>query len=44
MTDEKRTLPARFYTDPEQFAIERERFFGTMWVAVGRSQDLAGGG
>ena len=40
MTDEKLTLPARFYADPEQFAVERERFFGTMWVAIGRGQDL----
>ena len=42
MTDEKRTLPARFYADPDQFALELERFFGTMWVAVGRSHDPAG--
>jgi len=44
MTDEKRTLPARFYADAEQFALERERFFGTMWVAVGRTEDIAAAG
>ena len=44
MTDEKRTLPARFYADAEQFALELERFFGTMWVAVGRSDDIPAAG
>ena len=30
------TLPARYYTDPELFRDELERFFCQMWVCVGR--------
>ena len=35
MTPEKRTLPARYYTDPDLFTRERERIFATMWVVCG---------
>ena len=30
------TLPRRYYTDPEQFRSEMERFFFNQWVYVGR--------
>lgn len=35
------TLPASYYVDPEHFTRERERFFGGMWVCVGRVEDVA---
>ena len=31
-----RTLPSRYYIDPDYFLAERERFFARMWVFVGR--------
>lgn len=34
------TLPARYYTDPEIFREEMERFFCGMWVCVGRSAQI----
>ncbi len=36
----KLTLPARYYTDEALFAKERDRFFGRMWVAAGRAEDI----
>ena len=44
MTVEKRTLPARYYTDPAIFAQERERIFATMWVCAGRTEEVAAPG
>ncbi len=44
MTVEKRTLPARYYTDPAIFARERERIFGAMWVCAGRAEEVAAPG
>lgn len=38
------TLPARVYTDPSWFALEMERVFARMWVAVGRADALRGAG
>ena len=35
-----RTLPARYYVDPDHFLAERERFFGRMWVCVGREDEV----
>ena len=35
-----RTLPARYYVDPDHFLAERERFFARMWVCVGRDDDV----
>ena len=35
------TLPARFYTDPELFVKERERFFFGRWICAGREERLA---
>jgi choline monooxygenase len=34
------TLPARWYTDPEFFAQDRERIFGRTWQPVGRVEQL----
>jgi glycine betaine catabolism A len=36
-----RTLEARYYTDPEVFREEMERFFFGMWVCAGRSDQIA---
>jgi Rieske 2Fe-2S family protein len=44
MTIEKRTLPARYYTDPAIFAAERERIFAAMWVCAGRTEEIPGPG
>jgi Rieske 2Fe-2S family protein len=35
------TLPARFYTDPELFRKERERFFFRRWICAGREERVA---
>jgi len=35
------TLPARYYTDPDFFRDELERFFCQMWVCAGREQQIA---
>jgi phenylpropionate dioxygenase-like ring-hydroxylating dioxygenase large terminal subunit len=34
------SLPARFYTDPEVFAIEQGRIFGHSWQLVGHRDQL----
>src|SRR4051812_30818940 len=39
-----RTLPARYYVDPDHFLAERERFFGRMWACVGREDEIPGPG
>jgi Rieske 2Fe-2S family protein len=41
MSGPRLTLPAAYYADPMHFARERERFFGRMWVCVGRVEDVA---
>jgi Rieske 2Fe-2S family protein len=38
------TLPARYYTDPDVFRQDLERFFFGGWVAVGRDEEIAGAG
>src|SRR5438067_1626678 len=35
------TLPARWYTDPAVFALERQRIFMRSWQHVGLTEDLA---
>jgi Rieske 2Fe-2S family protein len=35
------TLPARYYTDPANFAAELDRFFTRMWVCVGRTGEIS---
>lgn len=39
-----KTLPARYYTDPEIFRRENERLHRAMWTAVCRSEDLRDSG
>ena len=38
------TLPARYYTDRAWFDAEMEKIFATMWLNVGRLDQLAGRG
>lgn len=40
MSTQAKTLPARYYTDPENFRREMETFFCEMWVCVGRSERI----
>jgi glycine betaine catabolism A len=35
-----KTLPARYYTDPELFRNELERFYCEMWVSSGRATEI----
>ncbi len=35
-----RTLPARYYIDPDHFLRERERFYAGKWVYVGRDDEI----
>jgi phenylpropionate dioxygenase-like ring-hydroxylating dioxygenase large terminal subunit len=44
MSTQPKTLPARYYTDPEIFRQEMETFFCQMWVCVGRSEQIANPG
>jgi Rieske 2Fe-2S family protein len=39
-----RTLPGRYFTAPEIFALEQERIFAREWVCVGRGTDIAASG
>lgn len=39
-----RTLPARYYTDPELFRDEIERFYFNRWVCVGRDDVIPNAG
>lgn len=39
----RHSLPGRAYTDPDQFAVDRERVFARSWLAVRRSDELAPG-
>jgi Rieske 2Fe-2S family protein len=41
---ERQTLPARVYTDPAWFEREMERIFSAMWIAVGRTEEVAARG
>jgi glycine betaine catabolism A len=34
------TLPARYYTDPELFKDELERFYARMWICAGRANQI----
>ena len=36
-----KTLEGRYFTDPEIFREEMERFYFGMWVCVGRSEQIA---
>ena len=39
--DAARTLPGRYYTSPDIFALETERIFAARWMCVGRERDIA---
>ncbi|HEY7140378.1 MAG TPA: aromatic ring-hydroxylating dioxygenase subunit alpha [Methylomirabilota bacterium] len=39
-----RTLPGRFYHDPEIWRLEQERLFARLWVCVGRADQLPAAG
>jgi Rieske 2Fe-2S family protein len=39
-----RTLPARYYTDPAQLALEMDRIYFRMWVYAGRAEEVAAPG
>ena len=39
-----RTLPARYYIDPEVFRDEMERLYFNSWVCVGRSDVIPNAG
>ena len=34
------TLPGRYYTDPQIFALEQERIFEPMWFCAVRGTDI----
>ena len=34
------SLPARYYTDPDYYRAELERFFGGMWFYAGRADEI----
>ena len=38
------TLPARYYTDPDLFRDELERFYCQTWICVGRANQLPASG
>jgi glycine betaine catabolism A len=40
----QKTLPARYYTDPEVFRQELESFFCKTWICAGRSEQVANAG
>jgi glycine betaine catabolism A len=44
MPEQKLTLPARHYTNPDNFAAEVDRFFARMWVCVGRTEEISNPG
>ena len=39
-TPTPRTLPQRYYTDPQIFAEEMDRFYSQMWVYAGREAEI----
>ena len=38
------TLPARFYTDPDFYRAELERFYFDRWICAGRADQIPSGG
>jgi Rieske 2Fe-2S family protein len=40
MNSQPKTLPSRYYTDPDIFRQELERYFCRMWVCTGRSEQI----
>ena len=39
-----KTLPARYYTDPDLFQKEVERFYFRSWICAGRAEQVPGPG
>ena len=39
--DRRTTAPREAYTDPQWFQAEMDRIFATMWMAVGRTEELS---
>ena len=39
-TQFERTLPGRYFTEPDIYRLEQERIFSTMWVCVGRADAI----
>ena len=44
MSTQAKTLPARYYVDPENFRREMETFFYQMWICAGRSEHIPSAG
>src|SRR5262249_38093426 len=44
MSAQAKTLPGRYYTDPEIFRREMETFFLSMWISSGRSEQIPNAG
>lgn len=42
--EEATTLPGRYYRDPAIFALELQSIFTTMWLCIGREEDVAAPG
>src|ERR1700747_1053799 len=40
VTPTPKTLPRRYYTDPQVFAEEMDRFYSQMWVCAGRETEI----
>lgn len=39
--EQARTIPARWYCDPEIYQLERDRVFATQWCVMGRADQVA---
>ena len=35
------TLPRKYYTDPQNFLAEMERFYFGSWICAGRAEQIA---
>jgi Rieske 2Fe-2S family protein len=44
LDSDARTLPAFYYTDPDVYRAEIDRFFRGMWVCAGREEQVAAAG
>src|SRR5438445_13660736 len=40
VTPTPRTLPRRYYTDPQIFSEEMDRFYSPMWIYAGRETEI----
>ncbi|HEV3060994.1 MAG TPA: aromatic ring-hydroxylating dioxygenase subunit alpha [Vicinamibacterales bacterium] len=44
MADDRKTLPGRFYTDPELYLEELDRFYFKRWICAGRTDQVPNAG